>query len=95
MVEAAGIEPASEKVRTAVSTRLADSFFYLTTHLLNGKPAGSQPVKSRGSVTGVPVPPARINVALQIASGELPVRRHGQLSRECVVVIGDYYFPPD
>ena len=95
MVEAAGIEPASEKDRTSVSTRLADSFFYLTIRLLNGKPADSQPVKSRGSVTGVPVPPAQINVALQIALGELPVRRHGQLSRECVVVIGDYYFPPD
>ena len=37
MVEAAGIEPASEKDRTAASTRLADSIFYLTGHPLNGK----------------------------------------------------------
>jgi hypothetical protein len=37
MVEAAGIEPASEKDRTAASTRLADSVFYLASHPLNGK----------------------------------------------------------
>ena len=43
MVEAAGIEPASEKVRTKASTRLADSFFYLTTGPLNGKWIGGQP----------------------------------------------------
>jgi len=37
MVEAAGIEPASEKDRTAASTRLAGSIFYLTGHPLSGK----------------------------------------------------------
>jgi hypothetical protein len=43
MVEAAGIEPASEKVRTRASTRLAGSFFYLTSEPLNGKWIGGQP----------------------------------------------------
>ena len=37
MVEAAGIEPASEKVRTRASTRLAVSFFYLAGRPLSGK----------------------------------------------------------
>ena len=64
LVEAAGIEPASEKVRTIASTRLADSVFYLTSPLLNGKPGTSQPVSSRGDATGVTPPPARISVAL-------------------------------
>ena len=44
MVEAAGIEPASEKVRTRASTRLAGSFFYLASEPLNGKWIGGQPV---------------------------------------------------
>jgi hypothetical protein len=44
MVEAAGIEPASEKVRTRASTRLADSVFYLTFVPLSGKWVEGQPV---------------------------------------------------
>jgi len=43
MVEAAGIEPASEKVRTKSSTRLADSVFYLTFDPLSGKWVEGQP----------------------------------------------------
>ena len=43
MVEAAGIEPASEKVRTRASTRLADSVFYLTFDPLSGKWVEGQP----------------------------------------------------
>jgi len=42
-VEAAGIEPASEKVRTRASTRLADSVFYLTGPPLSGKWRVGQP----------------------------------------------------
>ena len=37
MVEAAGIEPASEKACTKASTRLARSFFYLAVRSLSGK----------------------------------------------------------
>jgi len=37
LVEAAGIEPASEEVRTRASTRLADSFSYLARGPLSGK----------------------------------------------------------
>ena len=44
MVEAAGIEPASEKVRTRASTRLAGSVFYLTFVPLSGKWVEGQPV---------------------------------------------------
>ena len=44
MVEAAGIEPASEKVRTRASTRLADSVFYVTFEPLSGKWIEGQPV---------------------------------------------------
>ena len=43
-MEAAGIEPASEKVRTRASTRLADSVFYLTFVPLSGKWVEGQPV---------------------------------------------------
>jgi len=45
MVEAAGIEPASEKVRTRSSTRLAVSSFYLAAAPLSGKWRRSQPVR--------------------------------------------------
>src|SRR5262245_60134138 len=45
LVEAAGIEPASEKVRTRASTRLAGSFFYLASEPLNGKWIGDQPAR--------------------------------------------------
>ena len=44
VVEAAGIEPASEKVRTRASTRLAGSVFYLTFVPLSGKWVEGQPV---------------------------------------------------
>ena len=44
MVEAAGIEPASEKVRTECSTRLAVSVFYLAVTPLSGKWDAGQPV---------------------------------------------------
>ena len=44
LVEAAGIEPASEKVRTRASTRLADSVFYVTFEPLSGKWIEGQPV---------------------------------------------------
>ena len=44
LVEAAGIEPASEKVRTRASTRLARSVFYLTGPPLSGKWRVGQPV---------------------------------------------------
>ena len=43
MVEAAGIEPASEKVQPRASTRLADSFFYLADRPLSGKWTAGQP----------------------------------------------------
>ena len=45
VVEAAGIEPASEKVRTRASTRLAGSVFYLTDLPLSGKWEVGQPVR--------------------------------------------------
>jgi hypothetical protein len=44
LVEAAGIEPASEKVRSRASTRLAVSFFYLAVVPLSGKWVEGQPV---------------------------------------------------
>ncbi len=40
-------------------------------------PSPSPPRFAHGGVSPIPVPPARISVALQIASGEPPVRRHG------------------
>ena len=60
MVEAAGIEPASEKVRTKASTRLADSFFYLTTGPLNGKWIGGQPKIFHPAAMGVTARLSRI-----------------------------------
>jgi hypothetical protein len=44
LVEAAGIEPASEKVRTRASTRLAGSVSYLTFVPLSAKGFEGQPV---------------------------------------------------
>ena len=43
-MEAAGIEPASEKVRTKASTRLGDSLFYLASIPLSAKWDLGQPV---------------------------------------------------
>ena len=89
MVEAAGIEPASEKVRTTASTRLADSFFYLTTGPLNGKWIGGQPkIFARQLWASLPGYP-EFSAPRRIASGGLSGRRHS-LSCECVVVSADY-----
>ena len=90
LVEAAGIEPASEKVRTGASTRLAGSFFYLTGCLLSGKQASGQPLSfarpSEASRSNYPefASPGRI------APGRLSGRRHG-LSREGVVGVASYF----
>ncbi len=78
MVEAAGIEPASEKFRTEASTRLADSFFYLTRHPLNGKWVSSQPLKFRPTARGVTVELSRICVAWSNRPGQA-IRQTSQL----------------
>jgi len=73
MVEAAGIEPASEKVRTEASTRLAGSVFYLTADPLNGKWESGQPVcltpRSRASPGSQPEFASFLPVASGRATG--------------------------
>ncbi len=75
MVEAAGIEPASEKVCTTASTRLARSFFYLAFRPLNGKGSKSQPlIFARPLGASRPDYPEFAS-SLQVASGRLPGSR--------------------
>ena len=91
MVEAAGIEPASEKVRTGASTRLAGSSFYLTGRLLSGKQATGQPLSfARPSEASRPNYPEFASPR-RIAPGRLSGRRHG-LSREGELIVVSYLF---
>ena len=78
MVEAAGIEPASEEVRTEASTRLAVSFFYLTADPLSGKWVVGQPlVLDRPLGASRPVQPGFASPG-RIASGGA-IRQTSQL----------------
>ena len=81
MVEAAGIEPASEEVRTEASTRLADSVFYLTDEPLSGKWIVGQPLIFAWSLGASRPDYPEFASPQRIASGRLSERRHG-LSRE-------------
>jgi len=86
MVEAAGIEPASEKVRTGASTRLSDSVFYLTDRPLSGKWTAGQPlIFTRPPGASRPDYPEFASPR-RIASGRLSGRRHG-LSREGELIV--------
>ena len=89
MVEAAGIEPASEKVRTKASTRLARSVFYLTDGPLNGKWTTGQPVHLAPSLRASRRSHPDLMAPRRKASGGRPGRRH-DLSRECKIVVADY-----
>ena len=92
MVEAAGIEPASEKVRTRASTRLADSFFYLTDPPLNGKWRIGQPLNFRPATRGVTARLSRICVAWSNRLGQA-IRQTSRLSREGELIVVSYLFP--
>ena len=82
MVEAAGIEPASEQVCTTASTRLDRSFFYLTDCPLNGKWTIGQPLNFIRPLVASRSDYPEFASPCQIVSGRLPGGRRGQLSRE-------------
>ena len=89
MVEAAGIEPASEKVRTPASTRLASSLFYLTRQALNGKCSSSQPLHFAWPLGASRPDYPEFASPRPIASGRLLGRRHS-LSCECQRIVASY-----
>ena len=74
MVEAAGIEPASEKVRTTASTRLARSFFYLALPTAERQMVEEPAPNFRPAPRGVT---ARLSRICVVSSGRL-----GQATRE-------------
>ena len=95
MVEAAGIEPASEKHSPEASTCVAPSKNFAGAPQERAAARNRlDPWKIRIRHGPYPDPSIHFSVAPEGAVNQgLPPERHGDLGRECEVVVGDYFNP--